>query len=71
MKTAFRSRLGRLVAAALVVVASVVGPSFVVADGLPDEPNPKPLNVPDLSAPAEVAMTVVSASFMMLDATTF
>ena len=71
MLTSLRSRLGRCVATALFVAASVVGPSLVAADGMPNEPTPKPLSYSDLSAPAEVVMGVVAASWYVLDAITF
>jgi hypothetical protein len=72
MQTSLRSRLGRFVVVALIVVgASVIGTSWVVADGDPPQPIPKPLFCCDLSAPAEVVMGVVTASWYFLDATAF
>ena len=71
MKAGLRSRLGRTVAAALVVAASVVGPNWVSADGDPVEPMPKPLDCSDLSAPAGVVLSVMSTGVLMLDATSF
>jgi hypothetical protein len=38
---------------------------------MPNEPTPKPLSYSDLSAPAEVVMGVVAASWYVLDAITF
>jgi hypothetical protein len=71
MKAGFRSRFGRTVAAALVVAASVVGPSLVAADGDPVEPTPKPLFCTDLSAPAGVVLSVLTTGVLILDATSF
>ncbi len=71
MKVSKKLRLGRLVAAALVIVALVVVPSWVAADGKPDEPTPGPITFSDLSAPAEVGLTLVATSFIVLDATAY
>jgi hypothetical protein len=71
MKAGFRSRLGRTVVAALVVAASVLGPSWVAADGTPVNPDPKPLHSMDLSAPAGVVLSVLETGVLILDATSF
>ena len=71
MVACFRSRLGRVVVAALVVAASVAGPTWVAADGTPIEPDPKPLFSTDLSAPAGVLLSVMTTGVLILDATSF
>jgi hypothetical protein len=72
MLTSLRSRLGRIVVVALILVAaSVLGTSWVAADGDPPQPIPKPLSDSGLFAPAEVVMGVVAASWYFLDATAF
>ena len=71
MTVAFRSRLGRTIAAALVVAASVLGPTWVAADGTPVNPDPKPLYSMDLAAPAGVLLSVFTAGVLVLDATSF
>jgi hypothetical protein len=71
MKVGKSVRLGRVVAAALVVLGSVLMPCWVAADGDPDPPTPKPVDYTGLFAPAEVVVEAVATGYLVLDATTY